>query len=250
MKTFFKTPDDFTVNNGVNIIPSIYKYTSPGMVFPAATNVQYDTTGPFDNVAFTTWVRFTDIDDGKIRFHIGCTSAGVGKSIDLVMSATNWKIQYNNISSWDGAPDAVNSEKDLRLRGMSFKDAIFYKQLRVYFNNILCIADDLYSPAGGWWGISGMDSATTTYVSDTYLYEEQCLWGNVNVNGVPQAIQGRAVLFNQDVVEVIEYSTTNADGDYIIFLEDDPINLNKYFLLGFIADQTNIQPRGVGNITI
>jgi hypothetical protein len=174
------------------------------------------------------------------------------------MSATGWKIQYVNISSWDGLPDSVNEEKDLKIRGWNFKSDVFYKitiylannQLKVYFNNALCVDSLAFSPSGGWMGVSGIDSTTSSYVSDLTYWEEQCLWGNVNINGVPQATSGRAILFSQDIVEVVEYSATNTDGDYLIFLEDDPANLNKYFMIGFIADQTNIQPRGVSNITI
>lgn len=259
MKTELRYVDiDFTLNSGAVNIPSVYKDTSPGILLTSGTHAYYDTAGPFNNAAVTAWVRFTDILDGKFRLHLGCTSAGVGKAIDIVMDATGWKVQYVNISSWDGLPDTVNSEKNFKLRGWEFLSNTFYKltvylannQLKVYFNGALAIDDTNYAPAGGYMGISGIDTNTSTYVSDMYFYEEQCLWGNVNINGIAQATSGRAVLFSQDIVEVVEYSATNADGDYLIFLEDDPVNLNKYFLIGFIADQTDIQPRGVSNITI
>ncbi len=256
MKTELNIITDFT-SSSASESGSVYKTFSPSISLASGDNALYDTTGPFDNVAITAWVRFTDSTDGKVRFHLGCTSGGAGKAIDIVMSATGWKVQYVNISSFDGLPDAVNKEKDFKLRGWEFSDNIFYKitiflannQLKVYFNSALAIDENAYSPAGGWTGISGIDTATTTYVDDLVVYQDQCLWGNVNINGVPQATDGRAVLFSQDIVEVVEYSSTNADGDYLIFVEDDPANLNKYFILGFVADQTDIQPRGVGNIT-
>lgn len=259
MKTELRFVDiDFTLNSGLVNIPSIYRDTTPGILLTSGTHAYYDTGSPFTNAAITGWVRFTDHNDGKFRLHLGCTSGGVGKAIDIVMSATGWKVQYVNISSWDGLPDAVNSEFDFKPRGWDFIDNTFYNfkvylannHLKVYFNNTLALTEIAYAPAGGFTGISGIDTNTSTYVSDMYYYEEQCLWGNVNINGIPQSVDGRAVLFSQDIVEVVEYSATNTDGDYLIFLEDDPVNLNKYFLIGFIADQTDIQPRGVSNITI
>jgi len=147
--------------------------------------------------------------------------------------------------------------KDLKTRAFElandawypFKIIIANDILKVFFNGIMCIETSAYAPNGNWWALSGIDTGTDVFFSDVYYFESQVFFGNVNVNGVPDA-DGRAVLFNQDTPKMLQNGFSNVNGDYAILIEDDPASGNKYFLLGYVDDRHDVQPRGIGNITL
>jgi hypothetical protein len=248
---------DFDTNSGVVESSPIFKDEAPGLGVQTTTHGVNDITD-ISNFAISGYVRFSDIAGGKARVVFGATVAGVGKAIDFVMSGAGWKVQYVDITTFDGAATAVNQEVDFMRRAFEYYSDVWYKfqiiaqgtNLRVIFDGKECFDLTNFAPAGTYVGIAGIDTASFSYFSDLEYWHNQVFYGNVNINGVPQPLEGRAIMFHQTFYNVVEYTATNANGDYMIFIQDDPTNLNKYFLIGYVDNRRDIQPRGVANITL
>jgi len=246
----------FDNNTGVTEDPIIYKTNSPSFVMSSGAYAIKDMQR-FNNEAYTFYTRWDNVTNGsKLRIALGCTAAGVGKAIDIEGTTGTQSVSLVNISSWTGLADAVLETKNMYDR-FSWSIGTWYKVkiliannlIRVWVNNINVIDVPLFSVAGNYMAITGINSTSNVRVSDLWHYSDQCFWGNVNLNGVPYS-DGIVAIYNQETFTILGYVNNNDAGDYVIFIEDDPNNLNKYFMTAQIRSLPDTQGKGIGNITL
>ena len=247
---------DFDINVGVTEDAVDY-YNSPPSFVVNATDYMVKDMGRFNNEAYTFYTKFDDITTGgKLRIAVGCTSGGVGKAIDIEGTTGAHSVSLVNISTWTGLPDSVLDTKNMYDR-FEFNTTTWYKieivianaMIRVWVNNILVLDNSLFAIAGNYVGITGINSSADVRVSEFWHYTDQVFWGNVNLNGVPNT-DGTVALYNQETYTILGYVYVNAVGDYMLFIEDDPNNLNIFFMTAQIRSLPSTQGKGIGNITL
>lgn len=255
MKTQYRYLTDFDTNSGVTENSAEFSGVSPGLDVPSGAYIVTD-NATFDNFGLTTNVKFSSTTASQFRILLGVTVAGVGRALDFNLTSGSHTVSLVNISSFTGVADSTQISKEFAPR-INFETTNWYKVVITIANNVLRVSvgdwwafeSNVFSPTGTLWGFSGMASANTVIASDTYQYTNQVFWGNVNVNGVPNAA-GVAVMFKQFDASVVDYQACNADGDYAILVTDDIAALNKYFIIGYVRDLPTVQPRGVCNLTL
>ncbi len=248
---------DYDVNNGVTENTGIFKYTAPSMVLSSGTDI-IKNMNRFHNEAFTFWVYFADATASKFEAVLGTDVNGSGVALRFDFSASYSWIRLVQVTNF-GNPtyDSVIVEKDVRLIEDGFQNNTWYKcvvyladdMLKVEFNGVQLFEIETFVPNGTYFGFSGLDTSNNIYISDATYYSDQVFWGNVNLNGVPDD-QGQVLMLKQSTFSLIGRDLCNSKGEWLIFLEDDPANVNKYILIGHILDRPTYQPRGVGNITL
>jgi len=238
------------VDDGTNF------HTVPGSLdFAVATNCVKDITR-FNNEAFTFYIRMEDVTNTSFQVLLGGNNAWTGKAVRFDFSASNKWIRLADVNLADGALVTVLTEKDIHERFI-FTNSVYIKVeiiisndvVKVKYNNAPVLEYGAFSLIGNNWGFSNQTASAQVRVSDLYHYQDQIFWGNVNINGAPNAA-GEVWLYNQSTYKVVDNQYCNAAGEYLIFLEDDPANLNKYFMYGYVPGSGNSQPRGVCNITL
>lgn len=255
MKTNIKNLADFTLNSGVVENATIYNDVTPALDVDTGTYIYHDSTD-ISNFGLICYVRFGDVTASQFRILLGVNSSGVGRALDFNMTGSSQTCAFVTISSFTGAADTTLVSKEFLPR-IPLIDDTFYKIsvviandiIKVFVNNYIMFESTSFVPTDSIWGYSGMSTSTLVYVSDTYWYKDQVFWGNVNLNAVPDG-DGVATLYNQGTHALVSRVQCNDDGDYTLLVDDDPANFTKYFLIGNITTLTNIQPRGVGNITL
>jgi hypothetical protein len=248
---------DFDTNSGVTEDFTSFHEESPSVKVESGQYIEKD-IGQMTNFAMAAWVNFSNIDNGKLRILLGTNASGIGKAIDFTMSAAGWKVQYVEIASHTGVPSSIDQEAEFKRRGFEFYSNKYYKVLVYLSGGTLTVKFDgkpalhitNYVPTGTLWGLSGRDSFSYVNVSDIRVYENQVFYGNVNINGIHQGDQGRVRMYDQTFYTIVEDVECDSSGNYMIFLEDDPLSLNKYFMIGYVDNRKDIQPRGVANITL
>lgn len=253
--THFDEIADFGTVSGVTEDVSVFYDQSPGFLAKAGEYVLED-NGRCINEVFKFWMRLTDVDDTSFKFMVGANSSGVGQYVQFDFDVTNMYVRLVTASGFDVAYDTAEATIDIKnMIALADNDwvpvqiEIQDNKIRCRFRNIICFEYKSFSPVGNYFGFCNLSGSADVHVSDLYWYTDQIVYGNVNLNGVADG-RGIVVLYNQSTFEVVEYRHTDNDGEYYIFIDDDPINLNKYFMYGFIDGETNIQPRGVSNITL
>jgi len=245
----------FDVNNGVDHSYTQFNTTSPSFMLDPATWWLKDNE-QFHNEALKVHIRMDDVESTNFKIMFGCTSAGAGRALQFDFSATNKWVRLVNTSGIDQVYDSVIEEVDMHSR-RPFTDALFVSlkiiisnnKLKCWFGNYFLFDIETFSISGTYWGACNLTGSTRVYTGDVTAYSDQVLWGNVNLNGEPDDL-GQVIVYNQDTYQVIDYTYCDSNGEYMVFLDDDPADMNKYFLYGFIPGIVYVQPRGVSNITL
>lgn len=247
----------FDTSTGVAESNETYHTVLPSFKFLAGTHV-ITNAGRFHNEVFKFHLRMDDVNATNFKIMLGCDATGIGRAIQFDFNATNKWVRLVNASGIDVTYDSVISEKDLMplfnfdsASGMFIecKVIISKNKLQFYYGNRLCVDTVQFTTVGNNWGFCNLTGSSQVWISDlSYIYD-QILYGNVNLNGAPDD-EGVVIVYNQSTYEVVEYTTCDTNGEYMVFLDDDPANVNKYFLYGFVNGVNGVQPRGVSNITL
>lgn len=253
--TRFDAIADFDTISGATEDPATFNELAPGFLVEAGEHVLHDNSR-IHNEVFKFHMRCADADDTSFKFMVGVNSSGVGQALQFDYDATNLYVRLVTASGIDVAYDTAEATMDLTNMLMVANDQFIPIQIEIQDNKIRCRVKNIivaeyksFQPTGTYFGFANLTGSANVYVSDLYWYNDQIVYGNVNLNGAANA-DGIVVLYNQSTYDVVEYRHTDNDGEYFIFIDDDPANLNKYFMYGFVEGQTSIQPRGVSNITL
>lgn len=263
-KTFHSDIADFTLTSATapSNVAYVFKDISPGIYMGSGEYCVKDQTS-LDNFALTFYYKFLNATSSGIRVAFGCDNTGVGYSFDYVIStATDVKYKINQLTTagWTNAPDTTLYEIDAyhgyvhnisnvnEWRKLSI--VIAGSRLQIYTDDDYLFYEDLnFTISGTHWGLASLGT-NVLYISDVYVYENQIFYGNVNIDGTTYSENGYVNLYNQQDMSFVKRSTCDTNGDYMLFIEDDPINQNKYYILGYYSDKKNIQPRGVSNLYV
>lgn len=236
-------------------IESKFHTVGPGFKFPAGGYVVRDQLRMY-NEAFKFYVNLTNKDNVSFKMMLGCDNTGTGKAIQMDFTATTVHFRLVTTSGFDVAYDTVIQEKEMSNKLVLQSDTwieckviVRANKLEFYFGNRRCIQLDTFTPDGNNWGWCTLTGSDTVYTSDMFYVYDQIIYGNVNLNGAPDA-KGVVVMFNQNTYELVARTECDANGEYMIFLDDDPAHGNKYFMYGYVEGLNNIQPRGVSNISL
>lgn len=243
------------VNSGV-----VHSYTqifndAPAFDLDPATWWLKD-NGRMFNEAFKLHLRFDDMEATICKLMLGCNSSGAGVAIQFDFSATAKWIRLVTTTGIDQAYSSVLHEVDISSKAVftnaqyiGFKTIISNGKLQFWYGTIRLFDIQDFVPLGTYWGVCNLTGSTKVYTSDMYYIQDQILWGNVNLNGEPD-MDGIVVVYNQSTYIVESVQPCDPNGEYMVFLDVDPAQLNKYFLYGFIPNIGYVQPRGVTNITL
>lgn len=246
----------YTTVTGVTNSNEAIHTISPALKFTVDSHVLTDQSR-MNNEVYKFHLRSENIDATNFKIIVGCDGSNVGPAIELDFTATSKIIRLVNQTALD-TNGATIAEKDITTL-FDFSNAtsqfiecrveISKNKIRFYYAGRLCIDSTQLVPMGTQFGFLNSPASSIVYVSDPYYYFDQILYGNVNLNGAPNS-KGKVILYNQATYQVVSVTHCDSNGDYMIFVDDDPVNGNKYFLYGFIEDYTASQPRGVSNITL
>ena len=253
--TAITTVADFSTISGVIDTNTTYHTVAPSLSLPVGTYTLTD-LGRINNEVFKFHLRLNDTDSTSFKIMLGCDNAGIGRAIQFDFSSTQKFVRLVNASGFDVAYDSVIEEKDIQsffvdTAGLyvACRVEISNNKLRFYYGERLMLETIILTTVGTYWGFCNLTSSTQLYVSDTFVVQDQILFGNVNLNGAADE-DGNVIVYNQSTYEVYEYTECDANGEYMVFLDDDPVNQNKYFLYGYVLGIGTVQPRGVSNITL
>lgn len=245
----------FSTNSGVVNSSEAFHEIAPAFKYAGGTFI-YNDIGKFNNEAFKFYIRMDDVNSTTFKIMLGCDSNGAGQAIQFDFSSTNKWVRFVNTSGWDVLYDSVVVEKEIsnlfRTPNSYFiecKVIVSNNKIRFYYNGMLLIDSTLFSPTSTYWGFCNRSGSSQVWTSDMFYVYDQILYGNVNLNGAADG-RGIVVVYNQATYEVVSYTHCDDNGEYMVFLDDDPANVNKYFLYGFIPGVGTVQPRGVSNITL
>lgn len=250
INTLTRLTDYDIVNNVVedhanyyNISPSFYfNYTlAPYML---------KDMGRFHNEAFKFSFNSPDVSNFKFQVLFGCNSSGDGYAVSIENSI----MKLVTVSTF--VETAVLSERGLS-RSMNFANNTYYSfklvianaKLQIYLNDNLFMEYNSFSPIANYYGYHLNGSTANVYISDTTYYDDQVIWGNVNLNGENNE-DGFSLLFNQISIDLHSYSPCDTSGNWIIFIDDDPIQQNRFILIGAISSKEYLQPKGISSITL
>ena len=241
---------DWTSNNGVTENNDIYKYNQPSLLFASGlpSYVMKD-LGRQHNDTYITWIRCDTVADIDFKFIFGSNELGDGFAFNL----TQYNARLINISTFNESAEIVNEYVPFMWLADStwheIKVIIINDKIQFYVNNQLLIEYLDFSKVGDYIGFHNNSSLTDTYIGDTIWYDDQILWGNINVNGVNDE-DGWIVLYKQTGIEYIENTFADERGNWAIFVKEDPRQQFKHILVGGITSRENLQPKGISSITL
>lgn len=245
----------YDTNSGVTDDNVTYKSMSPSMSMAAGTYVLKDLTR-FNNEVFKFYVRFSDVTNTHFKLMIGIDNMGTGRAVHFDFSSTDAWVRLVNTSGLDQTYDTVITEHNLYNRMTMVNDQfvecraeIVNGNFQFYFNGMRVLQSTAFTANANYFGFCNLTTGTQVYVSDVEYIYDQIIWGNVNLDGNPQA-EGIVGCYKQSTLELYKYIRCLTNGAYMIFIDDDPVNANKYFIYGYVKDQGIVQPRGISNITI
>lgn len=245
----------FDTNSGVQESNNEYRTRSPAFQCDPGTYC-YKTWTSMSNRVLKMWVNMTDTTATSFKIMLGVDNTGVGRALQFDFSAANKWVRLVNVSGFDVAYDTVIEEIDLHTRWTWVND-IYEKlqieiqgaKIRVSYGRITLFERNDMTYVGNHWGFCNLTASSTVYASDVDDIENQIIYGNVNLNGAPDD-DGVVLVYNQQSYELYKKTRCDANGEYFVFIDDDPQNVNKYFIYGYIDGSGTVQPRGVSNITI
>jgi len=247
---------DYDINSGVVENTSIFKANGKSLELSQNDYISKDLTR-FSNETFTTYFRTNQSNNFKFQYLLGCDNLGTGQALRIDGTATTLHFRIVNITTY-GNPsyDSVIFEKDF-FNILNINDDLWYKitiiisnnKLRVLFDGIILIDIINFTPTDNYYGYSAINSTTLTYISDINYYIDQIFYGNINLNGTPDD-NGKILMASQDTMSIQYIENSDINGNWMIFNDGNPINFNKYVLIGYLNDKSSLQPRGIGNITL
>ncbi len=246
---------DFDTNSGVVNTNTAFHSIAPSFAYDAGDYVITD-IGRFNNEAFKFYMRMDDVTATNFKIMLGCNAVGNGRAIQFDFSSTQKWVRLVTTSGIDQAFDTVLQETDIHSKRIinndffvEIKVIISNNKIKVYYQGLLVIDYQNFTIVGNNWGFANLTGSSLVYTSDMFYVYDQIIYGNVNLNGAPDS-RGVVIMYNQSTYDVVEYTVCDPNGEYMIFIDDQPENFNKYFIYGFVNGVGTVQPRGVSNITI
>jgi len=122
-------------------------------------------------------------------------------------------------------------------------------KIEFFINGGSILQYNSFEKVGDHFGYHNNNSPTTMYISDTIWYDDQIIWGNVNVNGSNNQ-DGFVLLYKQFDITLHQSTITDVNGNWMMLMEEDPIEQNKHILVGGITSDDNLQPKGISSVTL
>jgi len=246
---------NFDLVTGVVNSSEAYHTVNPSFKYSVATSMLTENSR-MHNEVFKFHLRLDDVEATKFKIMVGCDSAGVGRAVQIDFTPTSKMIRLVNQSGIEVAYDSVIQEKDMTnliipTNGVFMECTLIISinKIQFFIGTKKCIDYSNFTTVGTHWGFCNLTGSSQVWTSDMFYIYDQILYGNVNLNGAPDS-RGVVTVYNQATYEVVKRVICDSNGEYMIFLDDDPVNFNKYFLYGYVNGLTNLQPRGVSNITL
>ena len=253
--TRLESVSDYGVNSGVIDDIGVFADLSPGQELGAGSYI-IDDFSQASNEVLKFYASFSNVTSTNFKILLGDTAAGIGMALQIDMSSSNLFVRLVTATGIDQTEDTIVEQNDLIDRFIPANDVFYPVQvelqggnLRVRINNIIALETGTFVASGTNFGFCNRAGSSNVTISDVYWYTNQIVYGNVNVNGVADS-NGVVILYNQFTYEVIKKQRCTPNGLFWIFIDDDPLNFNKYFMYGFIEGEYGLQPRGVSNITL
>lgn len=240
---------DYDVNSNVTEDNTEFKTTSPCFKFDQSLSPYIlKNMTRFHNETFTLYFKAVNVTTFKLLVMIGSDVTGNGYAISL----ENNSIKLVNTAIF--VPQTEFVIKDLT-RILSMENDTYYKlSIMVANNKLECFIDDMlvldYTPFlkyGDYFGYHLNGGTSNVYVSDTIYFDDQILWGEVALVSTPDE-DGFVLLFDQTDIGFISRGNCNVNGNYLIFVDEDPLDQNLHIMVGAIS--TELQPKGISNVTI
>lgn len=263
-KTFHSDVADFTTNSGTANLSYIYNTVSPSIAIDNGEYIIKDQTS-LDNFALTFYFRFASVANNNMRVHLGSDGTGLGNCLNLSLDASkNATLTYGELTTpgWINAIDtSIKQRQYLINNGWNVQNPTYVQRwtkvsivivndiLEIYYDNLLFYKDESYTPVGTYFGFSN-NSSVSTYISDVYVYENQIFYGNVNIDGTIYSSGGYVNAYYLHDMSLYKRVECDSQGRYALFIEDDPLNLNKYYIIGYYNSRADVQPRGVSNLYV
>ena len=242
--------EDWTISNGVTENNDIYKYNQPSLFFASGSpSYVMKDLGRHHNETYITWYRATSINNLNVLFLLGCNDLGDGFAIHL----TRYDIRLITIGTFNETSEIMSEYIPFVYSAsnvfLELKVTIVNAKIQVFINNQIVLEYLDFSKVGDYIGIHNNTSITDMYIGDTIWYDDQNLWGNINVNSVNDE-DGWVVLYKQTGIEYMDNVFADERGNWSIFIKEDPRQQFKHIIVGGITSKENLQPRGISSITL
>lgn len=202
------------------------------------------------NESFTSYFKTLDTINFKLQILFGCNNVGDGFAFSIEQGliklvTTSLFVQSSVIIS----KDISNIVTFINDQYYPVTVLIVHDKIQIFLNNLLLIEYVGFVAVADNYGYHLNGGTSNVYVSDTIYYDDQIIWGNINLNGQNNE-DGIALLFSQLSIEFLTDSRCDENGNWMIFIEEDPVQQNKHILIGEITSKEYLQPKGISNITL
>lgn len=202
------------------------------------------------NESITTYFKTTDVINFKIQVLFGSNVTGTGYAFSiehgLIKLVTTTTFTESSILISKDISNIIEFTNDTYY---PLKILIVNDKIELYINNLLLIEYIGFTAIDNNIGYHLNGGTANVYISDTIYYDDQIIWGNINLNGQNNE-DGIALLFSQLSIEFLTDSRCDENGNWMIFIEEDPVQQNKHILIGEITSKEYLQPKGISNITL
>lgn len=243
------TISDYSLSSNMVEDTDTYKYNSPSLKF--ATGAPSYITKDLErhhNEGFASWIYTPDINSFTFKILFGCDSLGNGFALEL----SQYNIKLINITAYVESGVIIDQPMYIWITNSHWhkiKLIIANGKVEFYFNEGLILQYNAFSKVGDYFGYHNNNSPVDVYISDTIWYDDQIIWGNVNVNGTKNQ-DGFVLLYKQIDITLHQNTLTDISGNWMMLMEEDPIEQNKHVLIGGISSDDNLQPKGISSVTL
>ncbi len=241
---------DWTQQSNITQDNDTFKYNSPSLFFATGSpSYIIKDLGRHHNESLTFYLRSDDLVNSSFFVLFGCNDLGDGYAIDIKYH----QLRLVTIGTYSETSVILDSSELFWQANNQFhkiKLLIVNSKIQLFFNDGLLLEYDEFTKVGDYIGFHNNNSLSNHWISDSIWYDDQILWGNININGVNNQ-DGFVLLYSQFDMAYIQNQSTDDTGNWMMFIEEDPIHQNKHVLVGGInSPTTNLQPKGVSSITL
>jgi len=240
---------DYSIQSNMVEDSILFKYNSPSLNFAtgAPSYIMKDLSRQF-NEGFSFWFYTSNVTTFTIKILLGCDDLGNGYAIEL----SQYNIKLITISTF--VESAVILDQYiypwlLNSHWHNMKLLISNGKIEFFINDGSILQYNEFVKVGDHFGYHNNNSPVTMYISDTIWYDDQIVWGNVNVNGANNQ-DGFVLLYKQIDLILHQSTITDINGNWMMLMEEDPVEQNKHVLVGGITSDDNLQPKGISSVTL
>lgn len=242
---------DFTTNSSVTEDNVEFHTTSPCFKFDHTLSPYLmKNMLRFHNETFTLYFKANDITLFNLEVLIGCNIGGDGYGVlieDGLISLVDTTIfvPTNTILS----KDLTRMNPLLSNTYYKLSIMVVNNKLEVFLDDVLVLEYSNFVKVDNYFGYHLNGGTTNVYVSDTIYFDDQIVWGEIAyVNRGDE--DGFMLMYDQTDISFMGVAECDADGNYMMFVDEDPVDQNLHIMVGAIHTQQQIQPKGISSVTI